>query len=165
MLSPASAMGSGARELIRIAQAVKSFGTPEGGRVHALDHVDLTIRNNEFLTLLGPSGCGKTTLLRSIAGFEDLNQGSIELDGQALGDVPPHRRPFNTVFQNYALFPHLTVQDNVGYGLVVARVARRERDDRVAQALELVGLAGMGRRKPRQLSAASSSGWLWRAPS
>src|SRR5687767_12707783 len=96
-------------ELIRIVDAVKVFGTPEGGRVFALDHVDLTIRNNEFLTLLGPSGCGKTTLLRSIAGFEDFNEGAIELDGRPLVDVPPYKRPFNTVFQNYALFPHLTV--------------------------------------------------------
>ena len=138
--------------LIRIAGAVKSFGTPEGGRVLALDHVDLAIHNNEFLTLLGPSGCGKTTLLRSIAGFEDLNGGTIELDGRPLGDVPPHRRPFNTVFQSYALFPHLTVEDNVGYGLDVARVPRRERDQRVGDALALVGLSGLGRRKPRQLS-------------
>ncbi|HWT31234.1 MAG TPA: ABC transporter ATP-binding protein [Propylenella sp.] len=139
-------------EVIRIAGAVKSFATPEGGRVYALDRVELAIRNNEFLTLLGPSGCGKTTLLRSIAGFEDLNEGVIELDGHALGEVPPHRRPFNTVFQSYALFPHLTVDGNVGYGLDVARVQRKERDQRVGQALELVGLSGLGRRKPRQLS-------------
>ncbi len=152
MLAPPSQSALAPGELIRISGAVKSFGTPEGGRVLALDHVDLTVQNNEFLTLLGPSGCGKTTLLRSIAGFEDLNGGTIELDGRPLGEVPPHKRPFNTVFQSYALFPHLSVEDNVGYGLDVARVARRERDQRVADSLAMVGLSGLGRRKPRQLS-------------
>ncbi len=117
---PSTALETG--ELIGIKSAVKAFATPEGGRVLALDHVDLSIRNNEFLTLLGPSGCGKTTLLRSIAGFEDFTEGAIQLDGRVLGDVPPHKRPFNTVFQSYALFPHLTVENNVGYGLDVARV-------------------------------------------
>jgi spermidine/putrescine transport system ATP-binding protein len=141
-----------AGEVIRIVDAVKSFAAPEGGRVIALDRVDLTIRHNEFLTLLGPSGCGKTTLLRAIAGFEDLDEGAIRLEGRPLGDVPPHKRPFNTVFQSYALFPHLTVNDNVGYGLDVAGVPRKERDLRVGEALDLVGLSGLGRRKPRQLS-------------
>jgi spermidine/putrescine transport system ATP-binding protein len=146
MTAPASG------EVIRIAQAVKSFPTPEGGRVVALDRVDLSIRNNEFLTLLGPSGCGKTTLLRSIAGFEDFDSGEIHLDGRPLTGVPPHRRPFNTVFQSYALFPHLSVNDNVGYGLDVARVPKAERNRRVQEALALVGLTGLSRRKPRQLS-------------
>src|SRR5918993_3812438 len=98
MLVPPSETAFFPGELIRIFDAVKSFNTPEGGRVLALDRVEITIRNNEFLTLLGPSGCGKTTLLRSIAGFEDLNEGTIELDGRSLGEVPPHKRPFNTVF-------------------------------------------------------------------
>ena len=147
---PATAFG--AAELIRIVDAVKSFATPEGGRLFALDHIDLAIRTNEFLTLLGPSGCGKTTLLRSIAGFDDFDEGRIELDGLPLGNVPPHKRPFNTVFQNYALFPHLTVEDNVGYGPDVAGTPRKERNVRVGEALDLVGLAGLGRRKPRQLS-------------
>ena len=147
---PSTALETG--ELIGIKSAVKAFATPEGGRVLALDHVDLSIRNNEFLTLLGPSGCGKTTLLRSIAGFEDFTEGAIQLDGRVLGDVPPHKRPFNTVFQSYALFPHLTVENNVGYGLDVARVQRQERNERVAQALALVGLTGLEKRKPRQLS-------------
>ncbi len=151
-MTPPAAPAPSTREVIRIDGAVKFFATPEGGRVFALDTVDLTIRNNEFLTLLGPSGCGKTTLLRSIAGFEDLDEGAIELDGRVLGDMAPHKRPFNTVFQSYALFPHLTVDGNVGYGLDVARVPRPERNVRVAEALDLVGLAGLGRRKPRQLS-------------
>ena len=142
----------GQSALLRVAGARKSFRTPEGGAVTALDGVDLAIRNNEFLTLLGPSGCGKTTLLKTIAGFEDLDEGEIDLDGRPVGAVPAHRRPFNTVFQNYALFPHMTVDGNVGYGLDVAGVARAERDQRVAAVLDLVGLVGLERRKPAQLS-------------
>ena len=138
--------------LLRVSGACKSFRTPEGGVITALDGVDLAIRNNEFLTLLGPSGCGKTTLLKVIAGFEDLNAGEIDLDGSPMGGVPAHRRPFNTVFQNYALFPHMTVDGNVGYGLDVAGLPRAERDRRVAAMLALVGLEGMERRKPAQLS-------------
>ena len=95
------------KDLLRVAAARKTFRTPEGGVVTPLDDVSITIRNNEFLTLLGPSGCGKTTLLKAIAGFEDLDGGEIFLGDQPMGDVPPHRRPFNTVFQNYALFPHM----------------------------------------------------------
>jgi spermidine/putrescine transport system ATP-binding protein len=138
--------------LLTITAATRRFRTPEGGAVLALDAVDLTVRENEFLTLLGPSGCGKTTLLKAIAGFEDLDTGDIRLGDASLRDVPPHRRPFNTVFQSYALFPHLSVADNVGYGLDVARVPRPERDRRVAEALARVGLDAFGRRAPRQLS-------------
>jgi spermidine/putrescine transport system ATP-binding protein len=90
---------------LRVEAARKLFRTPEGGTVAALDGISLSIGSNEFLTLLGPSGCGKTTLLKAIAGFEDLDEGEIYLDGRPLGGVPAHRRPFNTVFQNYALFP------------------------------------------------------------
>ncbi len=126
--------------------------TPEGGEVLALDRIDLDVQSNEFLTLLGPSGCGKTTLLRAIAGFEALDAGDIALDGVSLSGVPAYRRPFNTVFQSYALFPHLNVADNVGYGLDVAGVPRQERTERVAEALALVGLTGLERRRPRQLS-------------
>jgi spermidine/putrescine transport system ATP-binding protein len=138
--------------LLRVQDARRLFRTPEGGEVAALAGIDLDIRANEFLTLLGPSGCGKTTLLRAIAGFEALDGGDIALDRRSLSGVPPHRRPFNTVFQSYALFPHLSVADNVGYGLDVAGVARRERQARVAEALALVGLGELGRRRPRQLS-------------
>ncbi|MEZ5923743.1 MAG: ABC transporter ATP-binding protein [Hyphomicrobiaceae bacterium] len=138
--------------LVRVEAAVKRFRTPEGGWVTPLDRVSLSIRDNEFLTLLGPSGCGKTTLLKAIAGFEDLDDGEIYLDGQPLSGTPAYRRPFNTVFQSYALFPHLTVGDNVGYGLDVAGVAREERDSRVGEALRLVSLEGLDRRMPRQLS-------------
>jgi spermidine/putrescine transport system ATP-binding protein len=146
---------SGARpglSRLRIRGATRTFATPEGGTVAALAGVDLDVRPNEFLTLLGPSGCGKTTLLRVIAGFEALDAGEVQLDGRSLEGLPPYRRPFNTVFQSYALFPHLSVADNVGYGLDVARVPRAERDRRVAEALALVGLQAMERRKPRQLS-------------
>jgi spermidine/putrescine transport system ATP-binding protein len=139
-------------ELVRVAEAVRRFRTPEGGSVTPLDHVSLAIRGNEFLTLLGPSGCGKTTLLKSIAGFEDLDEGEIYLGGAPLSGVPAYRRPFNTVFQSYALFPHMTVADNVGYGLDVAGVPRDERATRVAEALKLVSLEGLDRRMPRQLS-------------
>jgi spermidine/putrescine transport system ATP-binding protein len=140
------------QELLRVVGARKSYRTPETGIVMPLDGVDLAIRNNEFLTLLGPSGCGKTTLLKTIAGFEDLDDGEIFLAGQPMSAVPAHRRPFNMVFQNYALFPHMTVAENIGYGLEVAGVARQESIERVTQALRLVSLAGLERRKPSQLS-------------
>ena len=137
---------------LKITSAYKTYKTPEGGLIHALDDVSLNVRNNEFLTLLGPSGCGKTTLLKCIAGFEDIDAGEITLEDQSLKGVPAHRRPFNTVFQSYALFPHLSISDNVGYGLDVARVAKKERNQRVEETLELVGLGGFGNREPNQLS-------------
>jgi len=137
---------------LQIASVHKVYQSPEGPPVKALDDVSIEVRNNEFLTLLGPSGCGKTTLLNCIAGFEDLDGGDLILDGRSLRSVPAHRRPFNTVFQNYALFPHMTVTQNVGYGLDVARVERPERDRRVNETLALVGLAGFGGRRPAQLS-------------
>lgn len=138
--------------IVEIREAVKWFATPEGGVVRALDNIDLQVANNEFITLLGPSGCGKTTLLRCISGFEDLNAGEILVGGRSMRSVPPHRRPVNTVFQNYALFPHMTVGANVGYSLEVAGVARKEREKRVHEALELVNLTGLERRKPSLLS-------------
>jgi len=138
--------------LVRLDSAVKRFRTPEGGSVSALDHVDLTVGQNEFVTLLGPSGCGKTTLLRCISGFEDLDSGALQIAGRAMAGVPAHRRPVNTVFQNYALFPHMNVEANVGYSLAVAGIGRDERRRRVREALALVNLEGMERRKPTQLS-------------
>ncbi len=132
--------------------AVKKFTAPEGGVIKALDGVSLEIQHQQFVTLLGPSGCGKTTLLKAISGFEDLDAGEVRIAGELMSGVPPHRRPVNTVFQNYALFPHLSVGDNVGYGLDVAGVSRDERDKRVYESLERVGLGGFDRRKPRQLS-------------
>ena len=137
---------------VEIRNAVKHFPTPEGEVVRALDNVSLDVGSNEFITLLGPSGCGKTTLLRAISGFEELDEGEILLDGQPISGIPPHRRPVNTVFQSYALFPHMTVGQNVGYSLEVARVGHAERDQAVAEVLELVGLSGLELRHPRQLS-------------
>jgi spermidine/putrescine transport system ATP-binding protein len=138
--------------IVRLASAAKAFATPEGGRVTALDGIDLDIGRNEFITLLGPSGCGKTTLLQAISGFVELDAGKIEIDGVDMTDRPPYRRPVNTVFQNYALFPHMTVGENTGYALEVAGVARAERAERVRAMLQMVGLSGMEARLPRQLS-------------
>ncbi|MFC3997398.1 ABC transporter ATP-binding protein [Nocardiopsis sediminis] len=117
-----------------------------------LDVDRLAIRRGEFLSILGPSGCGKTTLLNSLAGFVLPTGGRITIDGADLTDVPPHRRGLGMVFQNYALFPHMTVAENVAYGLRVRRVERADRIERVAEALRLVGLEDYARRRPRQLS-------------
>ena len=138
--------------IAEVREAVKRFAAPEGGVVTALDGVTIGVRASEFVTLLGPSGCGKTTLLRAISGFEDLDAGEVRIAGEPMTGVPPHRRPVNTVFQNYALFPHLSVGDNVGYGLDVAGVPKAERNTRVGETLERMGLDGYERRKPDQLS-------------
>jgi spermidine/putrescine transport system ATP-binding protein len=128
------------------------FGTPEGGTVTALGGIDFEVAPREFVTLLGPSGCGKTTLLRAIAGFEALDAGRIVLDGQDITNAPANRRDVNTVFQSYALFPHMSVDRNVGYALEVAGTKTAERKARVQEALALVGLSDFGARKPSQLS-------------
>ncbi len=122
------------------------------GDVVAVDGVDLAIAPGEFFTLLGPSGSGKTTTLRLIAGFERPDSGRILLKGRDVTDRPPYDREVNTVFQDYALFPHMTVEQNVAYGLMVKRVARAERRKRAGEALEMVRLAGLGPRRPAQLS-------------
>lgn len=122
------------------------------GGQRALSDISLTVADGEFLSLLGPSGCGKTTLLRLIGGFEDCTRGSLLIDGQAVDQSPPEKRAVNTVFQNYALFPHMTVFDNVAFGLRMAKKPAAEIDQAVAQALELVQLAGMERRRPTELS-------------
>ncbi|MCX8572921.1 MULTISPECIES: ABC transporter ATP-binding protein [Hyphomicrobiales] len=138
--------------IVRLEGAAKTFPTPEGLNVTALDALDLDVDRNEFLTLLGPSGCGKTTLLQAISGFVELDAGRILIDGVDMTARPPYRRPVNTVFQSYALFPHMTVGENTGYALEVAGVARSERMKQVAAVLDMVGLAGMEGRRPRQLS-------------
>lgn len=138
--------------MVRLEGATKVFSTPEGQSLKALDGIDIDVGRNEFITLLGPSGCGKTTLLQAISGFVELDSGRVIIDGQEMNDRPPYRRPVNTVFQNYALFPHMSVGENVGYSLEVARVSKAERTERVAAALRMVGLEGMENRRPRQLS-------------
>jgi putative spermidine/putrescine transport system ATP-binding protein len=126
--------------------------TKRYGDVVAVDAIDLDIPAGEFFTMLGPSGSGKTTTLRMIAGFETPDEGTIELAGDDVSRLPPYDRPVNTVFQDYALFPHMTVQQNVEYGLMVKRVKKSERRGRAQQALEMVRLGGFGARKPTQLS-------------
>jgi putative spermidine/putrescine transport system ATP-binding protein len=122
------------------------------GDVVAVDSVDLEIRDGEFFSMLGPSGSGKTTVLRLIAGFEVPTAGAVLLGGRSVAHLPPYDRDVNTVFQDYALFPHMTVQENVEYGLKVKRVNRAERRQRAAAALDTVRLGGFGRRRPDQLS-------------
>jgi putative spermidine/putrescine transport system ATP-binding protein len=122
------------------------------GDVVALDGIDLDVRTGEFFTLLGPSGSGKTTSLRLIAGFERPDAGSVELAGEDVTNLPPHERNVNTVFQDYALFPHMSVGENVAYGLRVKKVPKPEREERVAEALAMVRLDGYEGRRPSQLS-------------
>ncbi len=126
--------------------------TKRFGAVTAVDNVDLTIRKGEFLTLLGPSGCGKTTLLRLLSGFETPTSGQILLDGQDVSRIPPYRRDVNQVFQSYAIFPHLTVEDNIAFGLKMRHLPLDERRERVAEATKLVSLAGLEKRRPHELS-------------
>jgi putative spermidine/putrescine transport system ATP-binding protein len=132
---------------VRLDGVVKRFGD-----VLAADGIDLEVQEGEFFSLLGPSGSGKTTCLRMIAGFERPTAGRILLGGVDVGDRPPYERDVNTVFQDYALFPHMTVSENVGYGLMVRKVPRSERAERVSEALEMVRLGAFGDRKPGQLS-------------
>jgi len=133
--------------LLRIDAVVKKFGS-----FRAVDRLSLDIRAGEFFALLGPSGCGKTTLLRMLAGFETPDEGRILLDGKDIARVLPHQRPVNMMFQNYALFPHLDVRDNIAFGLKRARLPRPELDSRVAEMIALVKLEGLEKRKPDQLS-------------
>ena len=132
---------------IKIDQLVKSFGD-----MRAVDEVSLNIHRGELFSLLGGSGCGKTTLLRMLAGFVTPDAGSIVIDGQDVSRVPPYERPVNMMFQSYALFPHMTVEDNVAFGLRRDGVEKGEIRRRVGEALELVQLSALARRKPGQLS-------------
>jgi putrescine transport system ATP-binding protein len=133
--------------LLRVDAVVKTFGG-----FKAVDRLSLDIRAGEFFALLGPSGCGKTTLLRMLAGFETPDEGRILLDGKDIAQVLPHQRPVNMMFQNYALFPHLNVRDNIAFGLKRARMPRSEINARVAEMVALVKLDGLEMRKPDQLS-------------
>ncbi|MEI6290435.1 MAG: ABC transporter ATP-binding protein [Chloroflexota bacterium] len=137
---------------VEMRDVVKTFQTPEGGSVNAVDHVDMKIKNGEFFSLLGSSGCGKTTSLRMMAGFEWPTEGEVYIEGQAQGHKPPFQRPVNTVFQSYALFQHMSVFQNVAFGLEMEKVPQKEINSRVGKALEMVKLTGMDRRAPKQLS-------------
>jgi spermidine/putrescine transport system ATP-binding protein len=139
------------QSLITVTALTKTFGQGQAAMT-ALDAVSLTIAPNEFFTLLGPSGCGKTTLLRLLAGFEHPTAGALLLDGQDLTATPPNRRPINTVFQSYALFPHLDVAQNIGFGLERLGKGPAEVKQRVEQMLKLVRLDGFATRRPAQLS-------------
>ena len=134
--------------IIEFRNVVKQFGET----VLAVNDVSLQINEGEFFALLGPSGCGKTTLLRMLAGFETPTAGELLIDGEDLSGVPPNKRPVNMVFQSYAVFPHMSVFDNVAYGLKVSGVAKSEIRTRVLEALELVQLGGYDKRNPDQLS-------------
>lgn len=133
--------------LLAITDITKSFG-----HHCALDHVSLDVTQGEFISLLGPSGCGKTTLLRIIGGFMSVNSGRVMIDGQDVTALPPERRPLNTVFQNYALFPHMTVLENVAYGPLRSGSSRKDAENRALEALDMVGLAAMAPRSPRAMS-------------
>jgi spermidine/putrescine transport system ATP-binding protein len=126
--------------------------TKRFGELVAVDDLSLELEGGEFFTLLGPSGCGKTTTLRMVAGFEEPSEGSIRIEGADVEGLPPHKRPTNTVFQSYALFPHLNVEENVGFGLRRKRVPKEEIRRRVAAELKRVGLAAEAKRRPAQLS-------------
>lgn len=137
---------------VSVVDVFKSFRNPNGTEFKVLDDIDLDIRKGEFFSLLGPSGCGKTTLLRILAGFEQPDSGAVIIGGQDMTGVPPHLRNVNTVFQSYALFPHLSVQDNVAFGLKMKNVPAAQQRERVQKALETVRIADFASRKPDQLS-------------
>jgi spermidine/putrescine transport system ATP-binding protein len=138
--------------MIEVRGVSKTFITKDAAAVAALKDVSISIEGNEFFTLLGPSGCGKTTLLRVIGGFEAPNSGALRIDGLDVAELPPQKRPVNTVFQSYALFPHMTVAGNVAFGLEMCGWPRAEIETRVSEALTLVRLEGFATRRPTQLS-------------
>jgi spermidine/putrescine transport system ATP-binding protein len=137
---------------VEFKDVVKIFPTPEGGEVTAVNQVNLQIKHGEFFSLLGPSGCGKTTSLRMMAGFEWPTSGEVVINEKVMGRTPPYQRPVNTVFQSYALFEHMSVFQNIAFGLEMEKVSREEIKRRVDHELEMVKLSGMGKRKPKQLS-------------
>src|SRR5262245_28368447 len=148
LVSEAAAVTTGGGDIaVNLRGVAKTFG-----EVHALNGATLSVRRGELMTLLGPSGCGKSTLLNLIAGFLTADQGELEIDGHRVNDTPPYKREIGMVFQNYALFPHMSAGANVGYGLRMRRLAKQEVARRVADALALVRLSGIEDRRPHQLS-------------
>lgn len=145
--SVASPWSGDADEFVRVEEVVKIFGDTV-----AVQSVNLSVRRHEMFALLGSSGCGKSTLLRMLAGFEEVTSGRIWLDNEDITQLPPYRRPVNMMFQSYALFPHMTVEANVAFGLKQEGVPKNEIHERVFEALDLVQMAGYARRKPHQLS-------------
>ncbi len=145
--SSETAHAAAAKPLVRLIEISKKFGA-----VTVLDRISLDILEGEFFTLLGPSGSGKTTTLRLISGFDDLDGGRIEIDGKDVADTPPFQRDVNTVFQDYALFPHMTVLENIAYGPLAKGATREDAVKRAEEALAMVQLSGFGDRRPGQLS-------------
>ena len=137
---------------VELRDVVKTFRTPEGTSLNAVDHVDMQIKHGEFFSMLGSSGCGKTTSLRMMAGFEWPSEGEVYIEGTAMGHTPPFQRPVNTVFQSYALFQHMTIYQNVAFGLEMEKAPADEVKTRVGRILDMVQLNGMERRFPKQLS-------------
>mgnify|MGYP002301825731 CR=1 FL=1 len=146
-----------AKELIRLRDLCMAFDDEP-----VLDNLNLYINDKEFLTLLGPSGCGKTTTLRIIGGFTTPTSGDVLFDGVRINDVPPYRRQINTVFQKYALFPHLNVFENVAFGLRLKKVPDAEIKERVMEMLEVVSLKGFESRKPDALKCIPHLGFIWK---
>ena len=139
-------------ELVNVTKRFPGPGGAPGGEVLAVDDVTLQIQDGEFYSLLGPSGCGKTTSLRMIAGFEHPTEGEVYIHGKPMGLTPAYQRNTNMVFQSYALFPHMNIERNVGFGLEMKKVSKEEIRQRVGEALDMVRLSGYGPRKPNQLS-------------
>jgi spermidine/putrescine transport system ATP-binding protein len=137
---------------VELRDVVKTFRTPEGTMLNAVDHVNMQIKNGEFFSMLGSSGCGKTTSLRMMAGFEWPTEGEVYIEGKAMGHIPPFQRPVNTVFQSYALFQHMTIYQNIAFGLEMEKASANEIKERVGRVLEMIQLVGMERRYPKQLS-------------
>jgi spermidine/putrescine transport system ATP-binding protein len=152
-VDPAGTTAPSGASAVAVSGVTKRFPGPKGAEpVIAVDDLHLDIRDGEFFSLLGPSGCGKTTTLRMIAGFEYPSAGSIQIFGEEVGLEPPNKRPVNTVFQSYALFPHMTIEQNIAFGLEMQELPRKEIERRTAEVIELVQMQGREQRKPKQLS-------------
>lgn len=148
---------------VEMKDVVKQFPAPGGGEITAVNHVTLQIKQGEFFSLLGSSGCGKTTSLRMIAGFELPTSGEVYVHGKPMGNTPPYTRPVNTVFQNYALFQHMTIAQNVAFGLEMERRPKEEIKQRVQEALDMVQLGGFGARNRNSFLAGNNNEWPWLA--